>query len=89
MQGTHDIRYQLEIIYGKKEGEKAFQKILPLIDTPLKKRKTKEYFSHRDSVLITYGDSLKKDNELPLQTLHRFADSYLKDVFSTIHILPF
>ena len=89
MQSTRDIKHQLESIYGKKKGERAFQKILPLIDTPLKKRKTKEYFSNLDSVLITYGDSLKKDDERPLQTLHRFAASYLKDVFSTIHILPF
>jgi len=89
MQSTRDIKHQLENIYGKKEGEKAFQKILPLIDNSLKKRKPKEYFSHLDSVLITYGDSLKMDNERPLQTLHGFASSYLKDAFSTIHILPF
>lgn len=89
MQGAREIKNQLESIYGEKEGEKAFQKIIPLIDKPTNKKKSKEYFSHQDSVLITYGDSLRKDNELPLQTLHRFADIYLKDVFSTIHILPF
>jgi len=89
MQGIKDIKYQLESIYGEKAGEKAFQRILPLIGTSQYTKKATEYFSHHDSVLITYGDSLRKDDELPLQTLYQFAESYLKGVFSTIHILPF
>jgi sucrose phosphorylase len=46
-------------------------------------------FSERDVVLITYGDTLQTEGESPLQTLHQFARSRLKDVISAIHILPF
>ncbi len=40
-------------------------------------------------VLITYGDSLKKEGEAPLATLHGFANQYLKGAISNVHFLPF
>ena len=43
----------------------------------------------RDAVLIAYGDMIRAPDEKPLATLKRFADSRLKDAFSTIHVLPF
>jgi len=46
-------------------------------------------WSQTDIVTITYGDSIKTDNELPLVTLHHFLKKHLDDVISTIHILPF
>ncbi len=42
-----------------------------------------------DIVSITYGDSIKKENELPLETLQNFLSRYLHDVINTVHILPF
>lgn len=45
--------------------------------------------SERDSLLITYGDQVRAPNEKPLQTLKRFCDSYLTNIVSGIHILPF
>ena len=48
-----------------------------------------DFFSEKDMVLITYGDSLKHEGEAPLETLHRFASRYLKDRFSTLHFLSF
>ncbi len=77
-------------IYGTKKGALAFKKILPLIERfPAGKREARDYFSQEDVVLITYGDSLCSDGEAPLKTFHRFAAEYFKEVFSTIHILPF
>ena len=46
-------------------------------------------WSENDIVTITYGDSVRKDNELPLETLHHFISKHLDNVASTIHILPF
>lgn len=40
-------------------------------------------------ILITYGDSIKKDGESPLKTLHVFLNENLKDSISHVHILPF
>ena len=42
-----------------------------------------------DVVAITYGDTIKKDGEKPLHTLHKFLTSWLDDTINTIHILPF
>jgi glycosidase len=91
MEEIDAIRSILKRIYGEKIGAVAFNKILKLIEGVTFKQKTKEkaYFSHKDVVLITYGDSLNKEGEVPLNTLYNFADKYLKGIFSTIHILPF
>lgn len=84
------IQHILNDIYGTKKGNLAFDKILSLIERfPVKKRSKKGYFSEEDVFLITYGDTLNKKGELPLKTLYEFVESHFKDVFSTIHILPF
>jgi glycosidase len=46
-------------------------------------------WSESTSFLITYGDMIQTEQEAPLQTLKRFADSYLHGAIDTIHILPF
>ncbi len=78
-------------IYGKKLGDLAFEKTKTLIDNfPKKSEKYQEIFSQQDVVLITYGDTLQSSKILsPLQTLYNFANKYFKDIFSTIHLLPF
>ena len=42
-----------------------------------------------DIVLITYADSITSEFRTPLETLKHFADQYLHERISTIHILPF
>lgn len=46
-------------------------------------------WSQKDAWVITYGDTLIQNDEAPLKTLKRFSDTYLKEVISGIHILPF
>jgi sucrose phosphorylase len=41
-----------------------------------------------DIILITYGDSLVREGECPLETLGEFSARYFKDIISAIHILP-
>ncbi|MEA3279662.1 MAG: alpha-amylase family glycosyl hydrolase [Thermodesulfobacteriota bacterium] len=90
MEEYKNIQSLLTGIYGDEKGSMALKKIISLIEKfPAKKDRAKDYFSQDDVVLITYGDSLNKDGEAPLKTLHGFANRYLKDVFSAIHILPF
>ncbi len=48
-----------------------------------------QVWDETDSFLITYGDTLQKDGKSSLGVLHQFANAHLKDVISTIHILPF
>jgi glucosylglycerate phosphorylase len=84
------IKALLKEIYGQGDGELAFKKILPLIEAfPTRHQTRPSYFSQEDVVLITYGDSLQRDGEAPLETLRQFTVRYLKGLFSTVHILPF
>ncbi|MGE5679230.1 MAG: sugar phosphorylase, partial [Pseudomonadota bacterium] len=48
----------------------------------------KGWVSENDVMLITYGDSIIGNGEVPLRTLKRFADEYLKDTITAIHLLP-
>ncbi len=47
------------------------------------------YWDERDITLISYGDSLLKQDETPLKTLHNFLKSYTPDTINGVHILPF
>ncbi|EGL55783.1 glycosidase [Methylophaga aminisulfidivorans MP] len=55
----------------------------------------KESVSHRnnwdqnDVILITYGNSIKKEGEAPLKTLHRFLNKEVSGYINGVHILPF
>ncbi len=46
-------------------------------------------WSEQDTVLITYGDSLREAGEKPLHTLKKFLHDYLTNTVSVVHILPF
>lgn len=52
------------------------------------KNKIQPGLSERDSILITYGDSIWERNTPPLNTLAKFANEYLKNTVSAIHLLP-
>ncbi|TNE76151.1 MAG: alpha-amylase [Gammaproteobacteria bacterium] len=49
----------------------------------------KSHWNESDIAVITYGNSLLRDGEVPLQTLHRFLREHLSDAISIVHILPF
>ncbi len=49
----------------------------------------KNNWDQTDIALITYGDSIKKADEAPLESLHHFLNTYIKDSINSVHILPF
>lgn len=46
-------------------------------------------WSAKDSILITYGDSLLAEGEAPLRTLKTFLDKRLQGTINSVHVLPF
>lgn len=46
-------------------------------------------WTEQDSLLITYGDTLTSEGETPLTTLRQFLNEHVKDVISSVHVLPF
>jgi len=90
MESLKTVKRLLQRIYGKKAGIAALERIVPLIEKfPVKKAQKEGFFSQKDVILITYGDSLKKEGQVPLATLNAFAKNRLKGVISKIHFLPF
>jgi len=90
MKSMDKVKDLLKKIYGEETGSQGFERLASIIEKyAVQKRKNETYFTQEDVVLITYGDSLKKDDEAPLATLHAFANQYLKDAISNIHFLPF
>ena len=90
MEGMDRVKDLLRKIYGEETGTLALNRITPVIEKYIAKKSKKDsYFSEKDVVLITYGDSLKNEGEAPLTTLHEFANRYLKGAISNIHFLPF
>jgi len=87
-----DIRNLLVLIYGDREGGRAAERILRLMDAfPTKPVSDTDsgFFSESDVILITYGDSIRQRGVPPLVTLKRFVETHLEGVFSAIHLLPF
>jgi sucrose phosphorylase len=81
---------RLSVLYSEDDAKKAQIKIEELIDKYKKLIVSKPYsLSHKDTILITYGDQIQQPNEPPLKTLKLFLDKYLKGVINSVHILPF
>ena len=84
------VKQLLNRIYGEETGKLALERLVPIIDKfPTAPGIKNEFFSEKDIVLITYGDTLNKDGQAPIATLHEFALEYLKGALSTVHFLPF
>ncbi len=90
MEGIETIKQLLNNLYGADPGRLAFERISPLIERfPAQESKKQGYFSQEDVILITYGDSIQKEGQTPVATLHEFADGYLQGAISGVHFLPF
>ena len=62
MEGLEKVSHLLDKIYGGKNGQLALGRIEVLIEKyQAPKSKKDSYFSQQDVVLITYGESLKRD----------------------------
>ncbi|WGO99337.1 alpha-amylase family glycosyl hydrolase [Saccharophagus degradans] len=64
-------------------------KIVELDEQCLKPAVHESLWDEQDVLVITYGDSIKKEGEPPLDTLNNFFNKYLADTVNGVHILPF
>ena len=91
-------RYHLEQIkrrffrlYGD-QAERCIDRLLMMVGAygvGLNPWPADELWNESDVVLITYGDSLRKAEEAPLETLRSFCNRRLKGAIKVVHILPF
>ena len=80
---------RLRLVYKNKYSDAIKTRLANVISGYPQIRTHKEKWNEKDIVLITYGDSIKKEGEVPLQTLKIFLDENLKEQLSVVHILPF
>jgi len=92
------IRKRIVYLYPKKDSEKIFLKLKYIMDcyrnnkfivAKKKKYNDKISLTNKDSILITYADTIQNKEEKPLKTLHKFLKIHVKDSISGVHILPF
>lgn len=86
------IHQLLTDLYSEQAADELYRRIRVRIESARTLTPTippRERYTGRDVVLITYGDSITKRDEIPLRTLNQFANDYLSDFISAIHILPF
>lgn len=82
----------LQAIYTKADHTLLAKKMIELMRlneycfTPLAHY---NHWNEQDVGIITYGNSVVRDNEQPLKTLHQFLHQHLHDTVSLVHILPF
>lgn len=81
-----DILRKLEMLYGD-DAQKVSEDINKFI-LENKSNVLRKWISEEDIMLITYGDSIIKNGESPLNTLNVFLNKYTKNVISAVHLLP-
>ena len=63
--------------------------IIGLNESCTKPAPHKNLWNENDIIVITYGDSIRTNNQTPLKTLSDFLHTRLSDVVNSVHILPF
>lgn len=83
---------QLSVIYPDESAEALaaeLKELMGLLESCAMPERHKNLWGEKDCWVISYGDSLIKEGERPLHTLHNFLLSECAGVISGVHILPF
>ncbi|MGY3718248.1 alpha-amylase family glycosyl hydrolase [Sutcliffiella cohnii] len=90
---TEDMLKKLEFVYGTTIAQEIKDKLQQLMTEYKAKlgeaEQPSEFVTEKDSVLITYGDSIKEDGKDSLVSLHEFLNEHIGDTISGVHLLPF
>ncbi len=91
-----EIRFQvsnhLNFIYPENDNSELIEQLLHTLrldETCHDVQPHTNHWDQSDITLITYGDSIQKEGEKPLNTLRDFLNQNLKEQINTVHILPF
>lgn len=82
----------LNFLYGSDTGPAVYRRLQGLIDRYRSKIPSPGpavHLTEKDSVLITYGDMVQQEGQVPLRTLANFLHARASGVVNTVHILPF
>ena len=91
-----NIVHHLEAIYETVPIESSFQdlasELLGIMRLDVAFQAVKPHrncWDQTDISLITYANSIVKKDQIPLESLHNFLNTYVKRTINSVHILPF
>ncbi|THF67605.1 MAG: alpha-amylase, partial [Methylophaga nitratireducenticrescens] len=91
-----NVLYHLTTVYGEIQDSQTLSslanELLAIMQVSPEAQSPQPYqnkWQANDIAMITYGNSILKSDEAPLQTLKRFLDDYFAESINTVHILPF
>lgn len=85
-----DIAQRIKTLYGGAVAGEVADRLIHLVAQYMNAMPVRQILWDETAVvLITYGDSVVRQGERPLQTLKQLVDAFFQDAVSTIHILPF
>ncbi|WP_271401845.1 sugar phosphorylase [Salinicoccus roseus] len=83
------LRDNLSAVYGEGKGQRIYKDIQDIIDQYAQPPRSKRWVDQKDVMLITYGDSIRKQGQAPLHILKVFLNEHVGDTIGSVHILPF
>lgn len=90
------LKHHFTVIYGKDRVDECIKRTEKLVQKynlkPSKKVSFHDVWTHKDHILITYGDMIQPSPGEPVSKLrkqHQFLKEKLSDTISSVHILPF
>lgn len=83
------IKERLSAIYSDAEKEeKALRLLEKTLDCHRERSQGRQDFTEKDSILITYGDSIVDGQTHGMKVLKDFMGRFVEDAIETIHLLP-
>jgi glucosylglycerate phosphorylase len=96
MEPEQRIQKELNFLYGEKNAQDIFRKLAPRLETFKNHHpelghspSINDLLTEHDVILITYGGQVIQPGGIPLRTLDKFLERYLRGYISGVHILPF
>ena len=83
------VKQRLRRIYqDEKKEQEALEKISARLSKYKESKRENAGLSEKDSILITYGDTIFSEGESGIMTLERFLKNFVGDAIKSVHLLP-
>ncbi|HEX7066063.1 MAG TPA: alpha-amylase family glycosyl hydrolase [Bacillales bacterium] len=89
----NEMMKKLRLVYGEEHSTDLLERVKGLVDQYKgilgERSYSADSLTEKDTMLITYGDSIYEEGLPSLKVLHQFLNTYVGNTFSALHILPF
>ena len=89
---VYQLKDHLDFIYPSQDNQSLVNEMIRIMrfgESCHKVQRHQNLWDESDITVITYGDSIRSEEEKPLLTLYHFLNEHLQDQISIVHLLPF